>query len=239
VQIRLEQIAGEVIHRVKRPRVPVRVIMVPTPACKVGSHKTPLERKRTLYWHNAERNNFVAQVARAVHSLDRATLKAAGLRNKDIRVIKKCDRARIRLVVETPEHARELTALLPEWRLGTLSPSPQDAKEMAGETNCEAPVVMTAMYAATHDIRAHIIINAAGTAWPMKVRNFPPMVSQQSPPEVLVIDFDDGPQHGASKDTTNRIKEYERLGMEVHVLQARATGVSARNSSAVIWSSRP
>jgi hypothetical protein len=238
VQIRLEQMAGPVIHRVKRPRVPVRVIMVPAPACKVGSHKTPLERKRALYWHNEVRNMHAARVARAVHSLDRATLKDVGLRNRDIRAIKRCDRARIRLLVETPEHARELLALLPGWRMGSLNQPGKDGTEKAGEVNFEMPVIMTAMYAATHDIRAHIVINAAGTAWPLKVKNFPPRQSDKTPPEVLVIDFDDH-EGVARRDAQSRIKEYERQGMEVHVLQARATGVSARNSSAVIWSARP
>lgn len=223
VQLRLEQIAGEVIHRLKKPRVPVRVLVLPTPSCVSGIYKTPLERKQALYWHNTARNEYVAKVAQAVHLMDRVALKEVGLRNQDIRAIKTCGRARIRLLVETPQHARELLTLLPGWCMGTMIPSGvDDGKEKASEVNFQMPMIMAAVYASTLDIQADIIIRATGMGWPLKVRNFPPKESKKTPPQVLVIDFDDNQQQDAWRDTQNRVKEYKRQGMEVHVLQAQA-----------------
>jgi hypothetical protein len=218
-ELRLEQMAGPVIHRAKKPRVPVRVMMLPTPDCEVASYQSALERKRTLYWRNKKRNEYVAEVAEAVYSRDHAALKRLGLRNKDIRVVKKCDPTKIKISVESPEHARELLSLMPEWRVGSLSKSAkEEGKEQACGVNLHAPMVMTAVYAATLEIQAEIIIHAAGTAWPLRVKNFPPKEDDKTPSEVLIIDFADGHQ----QDAVRRIKEYERLGMAVHTFKTQA-----------------
>jgi hypothetical protein len=215
-QLRLEQMCGEIIHRIQRPRVPVRVLMLPMDGEEISSSSNPLERKRTLYWQNQHRNEHVARVARAVYAQDRAALKDLGLRNRDISAILQCNPSRIRLLVETPEHARELLALLPGWRAGILN--------LSGDTGMSlgSPIIMTAVYADTLDIEADLIIRATGTEWALRVKNFPPRISENTPPEVVVLDFADSHHPAAREDTRRRVEEYRRRGMAVRLLQPGA-----------------
>src|SRR3954451_25174959 len=96
--------------------------MLPTPACAVAGAAPALGRKRTLYWHNRVRNEYVAAVAKAVVEGERAALRQVGLRNRDGRLLKDVDRTKIAVLVETPEHARKLIPLLPGWKALDLVP---------------------------------------------------------------------------------------------------------------------
>ncbi len=64
-QLRLEIMAGPVIHRVRKPTAAVQVIMVPTPLATLPApvHSKALERKRAAYWNNMKRNQTIAAVA--------------------------------------------------------------------------------------------------------------------------------------------------------------------------------
>jgi hypothetical protein len=214
VQIWLEQMAGEVIHRLKWPRVPVRVLILRTPGCKVGSYKTPLERKRALYWHNEVRNKHVAAVADAVVSGDRMALQALGMRNRDIRSVLGCARNKVAVLAESPEHGRELLSLMPGWWM----------LDMVGDGGCKSdqddgndrlPAVVTAVYAAKKGTRADIVIRATGTEWALRMKGFPRKENKHTPGELLVIDFQDDFDTGASNDARRRVQEYQRQGMEV------------------------
>lgn len=141
IQIRLEQMAGPVIHRVQKPRVPVHVLMLPTLACTVGSAGTALERKRALYWHNDARNGHITAVAQAVVNADRAALKAVGFRNKDIRLLKDADTSKVVVLVESPEHGRELLARLPDWRMLDLVPGNLATADGGSTVESESPAV--------------------------------------------------------------------------------------------------
>src|SRR5262249_5164820 len=65
--------------RAARPRVPVRVVFVPTPPCAAGRAATPLKWKRQHIWYNAPRNERVAEVARAAAGCDLRALRRLGL----------------------------------------------------------------------------------------------------------------------------------------------------------------
>lgn len=210
---------GAIIHRVKKPRVPVCVIMLPTPNCEVTKSKLALERKRTHYWRNQERNKRIAQVAQAVTSQDRAALKKIGLRNKDVRVIKEFDKNKVAVLVESPEHGRELLPLLPRWRMLDMveEEALKDVQEEKDHANM--PVVMTMVFAAQKGIKADILIRATGTEWPLRIKGFPRKEGKDTPGEALIIDFDDKFDAATQEDTKRRVQEYKRQGMNVVTLE--------------------
>jgi hypothetical protein len=217
VQLRLEQVAGPVIHHLARPRAPVHVVMLPTPDSTVAAGTTPLEQKRALYWHNGTRNPHIASVAGAVVEGDRAALKALGLRNRDIRLIREVDRTRAVVLVEAPEHGRELLLHLPGWRLLDLVLRATTGSDEDEAKNNSMPAVVTAAYAAKHSIKAHVLIRATGTAWPLRIKGFPPRCDDTQAAQVLVLDFVDDFDPRAKQDAQRRAEEYRRMGMDVRV----------------------
>lgn len=212
LRLRLEQMAGPVIRRLARPRVSVRVVMLPTPACAIATSSTALERKRTLYWHNEARNERVAAVARVVVKADPLMLKAVGLRNQDVRMLRNMDTSRVVVLVETPEHGRRLLPLLPPgWRM-------LDAEAVEDKhTTFQGPAVVTAVYASRRRIRANVVIRATGTEWPVRLKGFPPRQGTAGGGDVLLIDFDDRFDAHAAEDSRCRVAEYRRCGRTVTV----------------------
>jgi hypothetical protein len=75
--------------------------------------------------------------------------------------------------------------------------------------------VVTAAYAAARGIRADVLVRATGTAWPLRVRGFPPRRRDGPGAEVLLVDFDDRFDPQAAGDATRRVEEYQRVGMMV------------------------
>lgn len=74
---------------------------------------------------------------------------------------------------------------------------------------------MTAAYAAKNTIKTEVVVRATGTAWPLRMKGFPPKRTKQGPGEVLVIDFNDGFTADAGEDARSRVQEYQRRGMKV------------------------
>ena len=70
VRLRLEQIAGPVVHELDRPEAAVNVVVVPNTVGAVAGAATALELKRQLYWRNHARNETVADVSEAVVAED-------------------------------------------------------------------------------------------------------------------------------------------------------------------------
>ena len=89
--------------------MPARVVLLlPTLLCQVGSYTSPLAASECFTGKTKSRiMSDIARVARAVLSFMTlmSTLKAMGMRNRDIRALKKCCGSKLGLLVETPEHA--------------------------------------------------------------------------------------------------------------------------------------
>jgi hypothetical protein len=216
VQVRREQMAGPVIHRVAKERAPVRVVVLATPACTVGAATTPLDRKRALYWHNAVRNAHVAAVAGTVVQRDRAALRQLGFNKKDVRAVLGVAKNRVVVLVESPEHGRRLLALLPGWGLRQLTA--QHAGSGDNDNNPKKitdPAVVTAAYAGVNGIRADVVIRATGGGWPLRVRGFPPRREDGNDAAVVLVDFEDEFDVRAVRDTTHRMEDYRRRGWHV------------------------
>ena len=208
----LEEMAGPVIYRVGRPRAAVRVVFLPTALTTSTTGQTALEQKRSLYWHNAQRNEHIALVARAVAALDVDVLTQHGLRNMDIRLIKQIDRPRVKVLVESPEHGRQLLTLLAGWHLLELT---QEARPAPNHSR--APAIMTLSYARRRSTQADVLIRATGTEWPLRLKGFPLRRKDSQTGMVLVLDFDDRGHVQAQRDSQRRQHEHQRQGHEVVV----------------------
>jgi hypothetical protein len=208
LEVRLQQVAGQVIHRLKHRRLPVRVVFLPAPQCAVRERKQALQRKKAFYWHNHARNAFVASVAQACAAGNWAKLRGLGFHGGELTTAKH-GKPRVAVLVESLRHAWALQQLLADWE--TRSMDNTTDKNTQGEANA----LVTAVYAATKPINADIIVCAAGTEWPMRLKRFPPLVRAKGAAAVLIIDFADAFSRQVISDTERRAKAYARNGYGV------------------------
>lgn len=230
LQMRLEQIAGPVIHRLARPVANVTVIMLPTPSCEVAKCDSPLEQKRALYWRNRRRNAFIARVARAVADQDKAALKRLGVPAGELRRLMNAGEEKIAVLVETREHGRHLRTYLSDWPLcDKVMPPPTEPMKKEQANNARRCVV-TAVYAASESVPASLVIRATGTEWPLRMKQFPPRCLQSECQDIIVIDFEDSFARRALQDSRRRIQDYRRRDMSVCVVRSGEQAQCPRNS---------
>lgn len=261
IDLRVECVAGPVIVRLGRPRVPVDVVMVATPEVKVKVKPgtTELLRKRKLIWNNAARNNLIAEIARAVSTANRDKLERFGFGHAAMKSLQPLHDRRVAILVDGPEHGRRLRDLLPRWELYDMNPAtasasstntPAAARVKTPPPAADAPaprtttpsskaqrktrIVVTAMYAAHHRISADVIIRATGTAWPLHLMKFPPRQDNSSPAKIVIVDFEDDSNRSTCSDRERRIADYERRGWRV-----MQTGVPEHETFVESNSSRP
>jgi hypothetical protein len=215
VQVRLEQMAGPVIHHIRKARAPVRVVVLATPACTAAAAATALERKRVLYWKNAARNAHVAAVARTIVERDREALRQLGFSKKDVRAVLGAAKSRVVVLVESPEHGRRLLPLLPGWRLRRLPAQHAGGADNDNPNNVTGPAVVTAAYAAIKGVRADVMIRATGGGWPLRAKGFPPRRDDGNAAAVVVVDFEDEFDVRAARDSGHRLEDYRRRGWHV------------------------
>lgn len=220
-ELRLELIAGPVIYRLAPPRVKVRVVMMPTPRCTVPAYTTPLAGKRTLYWHNPTRNQHIARVARAVAAGDQGALREMGLGRRDVTALTRTSaQKKVVILVESLEHGRHLLDTLPGWALlAKATPTPATTAAPKAENTGTASTIVSAVYAAQEIVEADVLIRATGTAWPLRLRDFPPQRQQEVQDEVVVVDFMEEFDAQARYDANRRIDDYRRRGMNVVTAQ--------------------
>jgi hypothetical protein len=214
IRINLEMIAGPVISALPKPGAAVTVIMVPVlSSATVAAGNSPLERKRTLYWHNADRNETIAALAQNIGKGEWSALRRYGIRKCDIVAVAPERPRGIAVLVESTEHATELMSLLSGWTLQALTPSTPGEVE---NNNAISPRrIVTTSYAARHGIDANIIIRATGTESPLRVRQFRATDNRQGSREVLVIDVADSVDNRAEQETRRRQEYYLKSGMTV------------------------
>jgi hypothetical protein len=226
LQLRLEEMAGKVLFRSAKPRVPVRVVLVPCPPCAVAASTTALERKRAAYWHNQVRNRQVAAVATAAAAKDLVALRRFGLSVRDLHALVREEAPRAVIVVELPEHGRELRALLAGARLLHQVPqtAPAAPATRTGKGGRDRPTIVTAVHAATKRIQADVVLRATGTAWPLRVRGFPPRCEDQDGQAVVLIDLHDAFDAQAKADTRRRIEDYWQHGWHLATVLTSGRG---------------
>jgi hypothetical protein len=207
-RIVLEAISGGVIFQPSPTHCPVRIRWLTTPDCKKFAECEGLKFKRAAFWHNDQRNDRIAGVARAI-----AERNEDKLRENRIPLEKIHPGAKIAILVESTEHGREMVKRLPEWAF--LHARPEQPKTTAvAETDKEKPPgwIVTMVKAAKTKIDADIVIRATGSTGILAMKDFPPKIDKTQEREVLVIDFKDEFPADAETAAKRRRKEYEMLG---------------------------
>jgi hypothetical protein len=183
----------------------VNVAVVNVPPVAVREARDALERKRTEYWRNAPRNGLIASVARGVLSANWRRLRAHGLPEAVVREAGHGDR-RVAMLVESPEHGRELKRLLPDWTLC-------DATTHAScDVHDGGPRIVTLVYAAKHGVSADVVIRATGTPFPLTVKNFPGARDEGDDRAVLLVDFFDVGSVRRENESRARFHDYTERG---------------------------
>lgn len=206
--MRLEAIAGPVIHKQLPDKVGVRVLAVPTPECRRTDNPKGLAFKKAAYWENERRNEFVAAVAMAFQQGSVKRLKRYGVPvRRGVPQIRGGQEPRVVVLVESTVHADQIAKWLPGWEVQT--------QEAAAETyeGC-ADIITTEVAAAKHGLPGDVVIVASGEATGLNPPNFPPEMWNDDELDVLVVDFTDDFDPEAEDRFARRRRDYRHYGWE-------------------------
>lgn len=234
-ELHLESLIGPVVYQPGNPlgpRATVQVLTVSFAGCSSGegSDSDPLHRKRAMIWRHAERNQLIAAIARGFDSGRPAELARLGL---DARIVRRSLRDRRRpevsILVETLEHARELSQQLPDWELAHAAiddsqPKPRFATWLTAVPN---RAIGTFVRAERTGLPADVVIRAdGGIGWPLSLRAFPRR-ARQPEDHVLLVDIMDGDETGA-RNAADRRRAYLGAGWDVHDAEAGPCAAAQR-----------
>jgi hypothetical protein len=211
--------------RPEGPRAAVRVAFVQPDVGGLPRTKTPLERKRLHVWHADRRNDFLAALADALARRDRARLGAHGLfLGAEGDGFFAGPAPAVTVLVEAPEHGRELAERLPGWALWDAVPRQGQAAQRAVGPFAVGPlhrVILTLVEASRLrdndgkcSLDTDVLVRADGTGWPLGLEGLPPRTSQADR-EVLLVDLADDQDEEARAATRRRLRGYRRRGWDV------------------------
>jgi hypothetical protein len=209
----LEALFGPVICR-ERSTAAVGVIFAQVPEIAIPGQVVGLERKRRAVWHNERRNAVVAGVANALATGDAEALGRHGLACNGPAVAEADPGGpHVVILVESPEHGRELARRLPGW---SLLDATRPSTSVFLEDKDKAPdlprrSIVTMLGARRLDrLEVDILVRGDGSPWPLELAGFPPRAGHGRASRVLVVDLDDG--DGAAR---RRLDDYQGRGWEV------------------------
>jgi len=218
-RLRLEVLAGSVIHRLGAENVGVRVLWLPTPhGPKIDKETTALAFKRKAYWRNTNRNDFIAAVARAFVSHDAGKLGEYGVPFWGYEpALRHEPNTKIAVLVASTEQAREMAKRLPEWKVVNCVPN-NDAGKVestdADMTGTQGTIITeTAAGKDGTEGLADVVIRAGGGTGKLCFTDFPPALDNDARNAILV-DFTDDFNERAVQDAKRRQREYDLLGWE-------------------------
>lgn len=217
-RIRLEAFTGRVIYRLEQERADVGVLWLPTPDCaRLDKELTGLAFRRKAYWHNANRNDYIAAVAKALVSEDARKLADCGFGFLDGEpVIRHWPRLRVAVMVASTEQAREMAKRLPGWETLDAVPSAGDKATRSGDRMLfqATGMIITEAKAGKHGLDADVVIRAGGGTGRLCFKDFPPVMDVEDQRDALVVDLRDEFDVRAGRDAKRRSREYELLGWE-------------------------
>jgi hypothetical protein len=146
--------------------------------------KSKLEAKRIMVWHNSSRNQHIAQLASAACAGPDALEKLIGQLPRSLAT--HAPPLRVAVLVEVPEHARELTSLLRGWPL--LSHD-----DLSSDPELPDRAVITHLFASQcSHLDVDILIRADGDGELPAMRGFPPQSQAGSQRSVWLLEPEDG-----------------------------------------------
>ena len=213
-RLRLEAISGQAIYRLGPEHVGVRVLWLPTPDCAViATDATALVFKRKAYWHNGNRNEYIAAVARAFVNCDAGKLAEYGVPFRNYApALRHMPRSKVAVLVASTEQAREMAKRLPGWEiLSTVAPG-STQKAGAADTDCTGKII-TEAGTEKGGLDADVLIRASGSSGSLCFKGFPPPLGKDTR-DVILVDFTDDYDNRAVQDARRRDREYELMGWE-------------------------
>jgi hypothetical protein len=232
----LEGLLGPVLGESARPATRVRVRLAHWRNDALACGEYGLEWKRRGLWHNARRNDAIAEIATSLADRDEPRLWTYGL-SPDVPVIGPgpSRRPRVTVVVESPEHARELARRLPGWRVLAGQPVRRPGRDGDGDRdgrravaeNPGPPDRTIATLVGFRDLprlEADVVLRADGTRGPI---GLPGTSRGRRAGDIALVDLCDGFDDIAERATADRVADYLARGWEV-------TGGPARGRPAEI-----
>lgn len=213
LMLRLEEEAGPVIYdSVPRP-LSVSVHFCPAVGAANQCAGTALQRKRALIWVNNARNALIARVAEAVADRDGERLGELQLPDVTWPAPVPLSPSLPVVLVESPEHARELAHLMPGWTVRAAV-----GQDRGTATLCALPATTRGLIA-THLAALsiplgpnQIVIRADGGPHDLQLAAFDRR-SAWAP--TMLIDFYDLDGGQLTEDSDSRIAMYRARGWTV------------------------
>lgn len=216
-QLKLEVLCGEIICQPEeQPDTDVRVYFADSPSSAADTAGlTPPQRKRWHIWRDDLRNDYVARIASAVDQQDLPVLRELGVlldEDQNFFLRRRTSELGTVVLVEVPEHARELALRLPGWEVLDGRGLPMEGFNDFGGEWLETPkrAVITITKGNTASVIADHWIRADGTDTPWQASWGPQ--GFLSNPEMLVIDIQDSFDCQAARDARRRRRDYIHLG---------------------------
>jgi hypothetical protein len=198
--MRLEALAGPVLHRHAPAAPPAQVVLVRSDLPRVRSGDGVRAWKRATYWENRPRNRLAARLAHALVSGDAAALERLGAAGLPAGLI--TGYLRVALLVESAAHFRELRGLLPGWPLLEVG---------TAEPGVWGGVVVTVTRAAQGDLRPNVVVRVDGGTGMAGVRG----LAGRGKNPLWVVDFTDDFDPCAANDSLKRVAAYREAGYPV------------------------
>jgi hypothetical protein len=219
-RLKLQALVGPVIYRSPDPRGdPAEVVVhwCQPPWAPPAGDVTALERKRSAFWGNVSRNDYIAAVARAFSERDEKTLWGCGLLLADGGGITLTNRPAVTVLVESTEHARALLRRLPGWEVLDAAPTPPGARSAFTVQRCKLRpldrVIVTALAAARLATLDADVLVRAGPECPLgqpELPGFPPR--SVGPRRVVLVDVADDCDGLARAAVGRRLRDYAARG---------------------------
>ena len=209
---RLEMLCGPAAYRSGPPRPSADVLFARGTGGRVKASSDPLGRKRAAVWNNARRNAIVCELAAALAGGDRGTLRRHGVEPGLQFLETGFEKLSVNVVVESPEHARTLTATL-GWPVADGSDQTQSAP---------ARTVVTALRATRTGVDADVVVRATGDSGAIPVKGLSGGPTKAGPG--VVVDVYDAFDPDAKRDTLERVRWYRSNGYRVHMPRPLPTG---------------
>lgn len=165
-----------------------------------------LERKRRYIWHNTRRNAEIARIATLCVADDQAFLRQYGQREESLNSNEEqsTSPSSVAVVTESPEHARAIRKLLPQWDI--LDGRDGDVANKAETPLRPGKAIVTCTRACRDGLAVDVLLRADGTG-ARHQDSFGPHVWLNRCP-MGIIDFTDDFDERARSDMVSRHRDY-------------------------------
>jgi hypothetical protein len=212
----LEAQVGTVMHRVAGPAGPpaeVQVLLAEAPLVMVAASADGLDRKRRAIWQADRRNDVIAEIADGFVCRDVEALWRHGLLldGHDHGMGAGSRPLRVAVLVESPEHGRQLVGRLPRWPLLA-------GQRSHGERDDRLPPQLIITHVNARGLArlgVDVLIRVDGSNGPLDLPGFPPRARERQGRPVVLVDLGDDGDAIATAATRRRLEDYLARGWDV------------------------